>query len=164
MRWCQQQQNLDTESTVDSWLWVEQGGCSVQNAAPKRSCRAAEVPRALERTSRSRSYSGHTALSRTCSSRINQAVRMQSAAIPAVYAGARQWGTGQGGSVFAAAGLGGCLIDVACSLPAVIPQPSDLVDHLLATLLTMKDNLQAWRKECRLDLSGTTGDTTWTRA
>lgn len=71
------------------------------------SCRAAEIPRALEKSSRSRSYSSHTALSRTaCSPHIHQAVRMQSAAIPAVYAGARRaagWGTGQGGSVFAAA-------------------------------------------------------------
>lgn len=52
---------------------------------------AAELQRALERTSRSRSYSRHTALSRTAgSSHINQAVRTQRAAIPAVYAGARR--------------------------------------------------------------------------
>lgn len=70
-----------------------------RNAATKRSCRAAEIPPppALERTSRRRSYSGHTALSRTARpSRINQAVRTQRAAIPAVYAGARCCGMRHG--------------------------------------------------------------------
>lgn len=95
MNWCHEvggrevQRATALTALTDDIMWVEQGGCSVQNAATKRSCRAAEIPPALERTSRRRSYSSHTALSRTARpSYINQAVRMQRAAIPAVYAGA----------------------------------------------------------------------------